>query len=50
MADGAKNQAGETAQAPGANDHHTSVVGGTGNHRSRFPLQHITGHHKSPVP
>src|SRR5665647_649880 len=50
VADGAKNQAGETAQAPGANDHQTSVVGGAGNHRPRLPLRHITGHDKRPVP
>jgi hypothetical protein len=50
VADGAKNQAGETAQASGANDHQTSVVGGAGNHRPRLPLQDIAGHHKHPVP
>lgn len=50
VADGTKNQTGETAQASGANDHQTGVVGGADNHRPRLPLQHITGHLQHPVP
>ena len=50
VADGAKDETSETAQSSGANDHQTRVAGGAGKHRPRLPLQHITGHHKLPVP
>jgi len=50
VADGAKDEPSETAQASGANDHQTSVVGSPGKHRPRLALQHITGHTKHPVP
>jgi hypothetical protein len=50
VADGAQDETSETAQSATANDHQTSIVGGAGKHRPCWPLKHITGRNKHPVP